>query len=144
MGRTIGAHFPPEIPATSFTTCCDYCGCVYYRHQLRRDRSGLLACSTDYGGDIVSLDEANAAAAMRFNGPQGILDGGMAPPRNHELPPPVIYPDGQGVTFGYPPIPPDPPEPPEPPPPADPVLFDDRGTGDQIYDDRGGGEYISP
>jgi len=55
---------------------CDYCGTAYYRSQLRRDRSGLLACEDDFGGDVVSISEANAAMAQRPLVRLNPIDGG--------------------------------------------------------------------
>lgn len=66
MARTIGRHRPRNSPKSDFETLCSYCGIAYLRSQLRKDRSGNLACADDYGGDVVSLTEANAAAAQRI------------------------------------------------------------------------------
>ena len=64
MGRTIGRHLPEEHRFDP-TALCSYCGTLYYRSRLRRDRSGNLVCEMDEGEDRVSLEEGNARAAHR-------------------------------------------------------------------------------
>ncbi len=100
MGRTVGHHLPSDLPrGAAFTTTCDYCGFLYFRHQLRRDASGFLACEDDYGGSVVELSEANAADAMQILGPREVVDGGNPGPRNEDSPPTITWPDGVDPQF---------------------------------------------
>lgn len=136
MARTIGHHLPGDLPRNAFLSACDYCGAMYYRHQLRRDRSGLLACEDDYGGDVVTLSEANAAAAQSYRGPQNLIDGGFVYPKDTDTPPPIVWPDGI-PPIGYRPTPP------VPPPVETFHVLADRIDDEVIYDDRGTGDDIS-
>ena len=74
--RTIGKHWPKGAPKGDFQVLCDYCGTQFRRSVLRRDRGGLLACPSDFGGDVVEISEANAAAAQRPLVIQSQRDGG--------------------------------------------------------------------
>lgn len=69
------------------------------RSQLRRDRSGLLACPKDYGGDIVSLSEANAAAAQKYGHRPPNPDPGQFDVDPVDTPPTVTWPDGVRPQF---------------------------------------------
>lgn len=99
MARTIGKHLPGDLPRDPYETLCDYCGVPYYRSQLRRDRAGFLACDEDYGGDVVTLSEANAAAAMELRGPKETQDDGQKYPRDNDTPPVIVWPDGVTPQF---------------------------------------------
>lgn len=55
---------------------CSYCGALYHRSELRRDRSGFLACEMDYGNDLTTLDVANAAGASRTKKRRTVGDAG--------------------------------------------------------------------
>lgn len=99
MARTIGRHLPGDLPRNDVKSRCDYCGVMYYRSQLRRDRSGFLACEEDYGGDVVSLSEGNAAAAQRLTGPENVRDAGAVYPPDTDTPPVIPWPAGQGPSF---------------------------------------------
>lgn len=63
--RTIGRRRPANSPSGDFETICSYCGIGYLRSDLRRDRAGFLACADDFGGDVVTISEKNAAGAQR-------------------------------------------------------------------------------
>lgn len=62
-----------------FLSMCDYCGSMYLRSALWRDKSGLLRCPQDTPGrDVVTLAEltANRAAALSSRlGEQNLADG---------------------------------------------------------------------
>lgn len=94
MARTIGTHLPGDLPRDPITSMCAYCGVPYYRHELRRDRAGLLACEEDFGGDVVTLSEGNAMASKQFTGPKNIRDGGHKYPPDTDTPPDPPWPDG--------------------------------------------------
>ena len=93
--RTISHHRPTNAPKNDTRSRCDYCGVTFYRSQLRRDRAGMLACERDFGGDVVTLSEANALDAQRYPGVRPVRDPGpdeqQDPP---EPPPPKPWPDG--------------------------------------------------
>lgn len=56
---------------------CDYCGVMWRRSQMRKDRAGLLACPDDVKGrDTVTLAEGNAAAAKAHQDNQHRASGG--------------------------------------------------------------------
>lgn len=93
MARTISLHFPRDLPQNDVESFCGYCGVVYYRSQLRRDRAGILACAKDYGGDVVTLGEAQAAAAADRRGISNPDPGGFSFDAS-ETPPVKTYPDG--------------------------------------------------
>jgi hypothetical protein len=98
--RTISKHKPSQLPRNDTESQCSYCGCTYYRSQLRRDRAGLLACARDYGGDIVTLSEANAAAAQHYPADRPVHDPGPhEPPDPVETPPVINWPDGTEPQF---------------------------------------------
>jgi len=63
--RTVGRHWDGR-PRNDVLSNCSYCGVLYPRSKLRRDRAGLLACPKDRGGDVVTLSEGNAQAAQRY------------------------------------------------------------------------------
>jgi hypothetical protein len=63
MRQTIGRHWPKTLPPDDFVAVCDYCMVPYPRSRLTRDASGFLACDADYGGDVVTITEENAANA---------------------------------------------------------------------------------
>lgn len=93
--RTISRHKPSQLPRNDTLSQCSYCGVSWYRSQLRRDRTGNLACPRDYGGDIVTLSEANAAAAQHYPADRPVHDPGpMEPPDPVETPPAKPWPDG--------------------------------------------------
>lgn len=92
--RTISRHIPVELPRNDTESFCGYCGTVYHRSKLRRDRAGLLACERDYGGDVVTLGEAIAAAAAERRGVPGNADPGPFEVDPVDTPPVVHYPDG--------------------------------------------------
>lgn len=92
--RTISNHRPQHLPKSDTQSFCSYCGVSYYRSQLRRDRAGLLACKADYGGDVVTLSEENAAAAQRYPGVNTNPDPGGFDFDESETPPTKTYPDG--------------------------------------------------
>ncbi len=94
MARTIGKHLPGDLPRDPFLSQCAYCGAPYLRHELRRDRAGLLACDDDFGGDVVTLSEGNAANAAKYTGPKNIQDGGYKIPLDTDTPPTPPWPDG--------------------------------------------------
>lgn len=64
---TIGRKWPKRSsPPGDYSAMCDYCGVMWRRSQLRKDRAGLLACPDEGdGADVVTLSEANAADAGR-------------------------------------------------------------------------------
>jgi hypothetical protein len=72
---------------------------LYYRHELRRQPDGTLACADDFGGDVVTLTEAQAEAAMELTLPQEVQDGGRPGPRNEDTPPTINWPDGVEPAF---------------------------------------------
>lgn len=75
--RTIGRHWPSKAPRGDFQALCDYCGVMWRRSQLKRDRAGMLACPDDAKGkDGVTLAQENAAQAGQPRGPLAIRDGG--------------------------------------------------------------------
>ncbi len=75
--RTIKRQWPSNAPRGDIQVICDYCGIQWRRSQLRRDRSGLLACPDDVRGrDSVTLDEGNAMGAMETTGPKTVRDAG--------------------------------------------------------------------
>lgn len=75
--KTIGRHWSKKAPRGDFQAMCDYCGVQWRRSELRRDRSGMLACPDDVRGkDGVTLSEENALAAAQPRGPMAIRDGG--------------------------------------------------------------------
>lgn len=92
--RTIGRHYPRENPGNDVASSCDYCGVAYFRHELRRDAAGLLACKRDYGGDVVTLGLDNAARATERRHIQTQGDIGRFDSDPTETPPTVQYPDG--------------------------------------------------
>jgi len=47
--RTIGRRRPRSAPRGDIPWLCDYCGCKFWRSQLRRQPSGYLACPYDVG-----------------------------------------------------------------------------------------------
>lgn len=50
-----------------FRSRCGYCGVVWMRSRLIRDRAGLYACPDDQAGrDVVTLSELNAAGAQEL------------------------------------------------------------------------------
>jgi hypothetical protein len=94
MARTISRNRPPSQPRNDTESLCGYCGVVYYRSQLRRDRAGLLACARDYGGDIVTLSEANAQDGQRRPVQPPVDPGDYLSPDPPEPPPAFPWPDG--------------------------------------------------
>jgi hypothetical protein len=74
--KTISKHWPRNAPRGDRPAICGYCGVQWRRSQLRRDRSGLLACPDDRKGlDVVSLAEGNARLARRRRPATGPDDG---------------------------------------------------------------------
>lgn len=78
MRQTIGRRWPRTLPPDDFVSVCDYCMVPYPRSKLTRDGSGFLACERDYGGDVVTITEENAANAGEAERPQQ-QDGGRYP-----------------------------------------------------------------
>ena len=97
--RTISRHRPNPMAPLDHRTMCDICGVAYHRSDLRRDRSGNLACDRDYGGDVVSITEENATRAQEPLVTMGVWDSGGFEPVPVETPPTRHYPDGKGRTF---------------------------------------------
>lgn len=74
--RTIGRHWPANAPRGDAPARCSYCGVIWRRSQLARDRSGNLACPDDRAGrDIVTLSLLNAQGAKQNRGSTGPTDG---------------------------------------------------------------------
>jgi len=92
--QTIGRHMPRPPCMGDFVVSCDYCGVNYYRRDLRRDGSGLLACDKDFGGDQFTLDQENADGADERGLPRPMQDGGNIDPPITDTPPVVVHPDG--------------------------------------------------
>lgn len=64
------SHIPRQYnfpaPRGEYQTECAYCGITWYRSDLRRDESGLLACPDDQEGRCTAeLDRLNAEAAAQ-------------------------------------------------------------------------------
>lgn len=77
MARTTPGRIPSNFPRGTYQARCDYCGAVYYRHMLRRDESGFLACPSDQRGrDTVLLSRLNAEHAAQVMKQSGRYDGG--------------------------------------------------------------------
>lgn len=67
--RTIGRRVPKDRPRGDYTCMCSYCGVMWYRSKLRKDRAGNLACPNEGSGrDAVTLSDLNAAAATECRG----------------------------------------------------------------------------
>lgn len=92
--RTITQRRPTQAPRNDTQSQCGYCGFTMYRSQLRRDRAGILACEKDYGGDIVTLSEANARDGQRRPRQPPNDPGDVEPPDPTETPPVSPWPDG--------------------------------------------------
>ena len=73
--RTIGKTWKRSHRGSNAANC-DYCGALYARVELRRDRTGFLACDQDFGRDLATLDEGNAAAARRHRRQPPVKDLG--------------------------------------------------------------------
>lgn len=66
MSLTMPKRLPKSYPRGTFQALCDYCGNLYYRHSLRRDESGFLACPRDQRGrDTVKLNRMNQEYAAQ-------------------------------------------------------------------------------
>lgn len=62
----IPRQYPFPAPRGEYQTTCDYCGITWYRSDLIRDESGLLACPDDQEGrSTATLDRLNAEAAAQ-------------------------------------------------------------------------------
>lgn len=83
--RTIGYHWPADSPDGDRTSYCDYCGSVWRRSQLKRDRAGLLQCPKGHGRDIVHLSELQAANARTLRSTPETYVGGNAPTKTTEV-----------------------------------------------------------
>lgn len=94
MSRTIGHHRPADMPLDDIVLSCDICGTRYFRSQMRRDRSGALACDKDYGGDVTTISEENAQGAMRPLVAVRDQMGGNIDVNPVEPPPSIVFPDG--------------------------------------------------
>ena len=58
--------YPFPAPPGEYSTTCDYCGCEWYRSDLRRDASGFLACPDDQDGrDTVTLQRLETEAISK-------------------------------------------------------------------------------
>lgn len=107
MSRTITKHRPQSSPRGDVCGLCSYCGVEWYRSQLRRDRSGNLACPDEGDGlDVVALSEGNAEAASnrRIGQPSNLVDCTFEPP-NTVPSPGFVDPNGwprqpRGGNFG--------------------------------------------
>lgn len=76
--RSIPKKVPKDIEFGTYTSKCDYCGAVFYRHQLQRDRAGLLFCPDEGEGlDKVLLTELNAQGAEEHQVQHGPNDSGF-------------------------------------------------------------------
>lgn len=63
--RTIGRRWPKSAPRGDAPARCSYCGVIWRRSQLVRDRSGNLACPDDRDGrDVATLSFLNAQGAQ--------------------------------------------------------------------------------
>lgn len=77
MARTIGKRWPGTAPKGDYQAMCDYCGVMWRRSQLKRDRGGKLTCPDEgEGRDAVALAEAEAEAAKRATPKLATNDGG--------------------------------------------------------------------
>ena len=77
MARTIPGRIPSDFPRGTYQARCDYCGAIYYRHLLRRNEAGFLACPSDQPGrDEVQLSRLNAQHAAQVTKQVGRYDGG--------------------------------------------------------------------
>jgi hypothetical protein len=83
--KTIPNRMPQNYPRGTYRACCDYCGAAYYRHQLRRQEGGLLACTgsngCDKGRDATQLSRMNAEHAAQVYKSVNAFDGGRADTR---------------------------------------------------------------
>lgn len=59
---TIGRKWPTDTPAGDYQATCSYCGVMWLRSKLRRDRSGNYVCPDEGAG----LD-ANALSEIERN-----------------------------------------------------------------------------
>ncbi len=86
MARTIPNKIPKNYPRGTYQACCDYCGALYYRHQLTRKEGGLLACmggnGCAKGRDETQLSRMNAEHAAQVYKNVNRFDGGRADTRN--------------------------------------------------------------
>lgn len=78
---------PRNYPRGTYQACCDYCGAVYYRHQLVRKEGGLLACSATCakGRDETQLSRMNAEHAAQVYKNVNRFDGGRPDSRTLEV-----------------------------------------------------------
>jgi hypothetical protein len=96
--RTIGRHWPASAPRGDAPARCSYCGVIWRRSQLVKDRAGYLACPDDVDGrDVVTLSLANAKAAAQRDLRSGAPTDGITMDReNPAVPIPGIE-DGAWV-----------------------------------------------
>jgi hypothetical protein len=84
--KTKPNRIPKHFPKGTYQAKCDYCGAHYYRHELRRNESGFLACKDDRKGrDEVLLNRLNAQHAAKVSKYSDQYDGG-GDPNQAELP----------------------------------------------------------
>lgn len=67
MGLTMPRRLGKGYPRGTFQAMCDWCGAVFYRHDLVRKEGGTLACRKDCakGRDAVTLSRQNAEHAAQ-------------------------------------------------------------------------------
>lgn len=76
--RTIGRHWPKSAPPGDAPARCSYCGVLWRRSQLTRDRAGLYACPQDREGrDVVTLSLLNAKSAAENRGVSSVPSDGI-------------------------------------------------------------------
>jgi len=76
--RTIGRKWPKSAPRGDAPARCSYCGVIWRRSQLVRDRSGNLACPDDQSGrDVATLSFLNAQAAANRDLMSGAPSDGL-------------------------------------------------------------------
>lgn len=74
--QTISRRWPRNAPRGDAPARCGYCGVIWRRSQLVKDRAGLLACPDDRSGrDIVTLSMLNAQGAKQNRGTVTPSDG---------------------------------------------------------------------
>lgn len=74
--RTMSRKYSPlPGPPGERRATCDYCGFKWYRSDMRRDASGLLACPDDMEGrDAVTLNRLNSQGTRDVKRPRPTID----------------------------------------------------------------------